>query len=285
MKPSFSLALSYLKNLGKKWILWLFVALDFIAIIVQIFIPSLMLPQSLFIGVAILGLLWAGFEVYLDLLLKIPGEARPLKPEIEILLEEGNEYSYEFEQYQLFEQYPDELEKLKNATLRNSVFNLRLRVENTGYVAVNILTIGGDIDMHHPFSFMVPNARNRDDTKISFPVLLDAKEKLPITLIDSIHPYSNFTDAQIAARTRKLRETKATVKVSIFVEVIDPAGEVHRYSSTHQVSILPLCDMYISHWKRINKNNLVSLALGVTSPESTGNHGDEDVSQSQDAKK
>ena len=279
MKPSFSLASSYLKNLGKKWILWLFVALDFIAIIVQIFIPSLMLPRSLFIGVAILGLLWAGFEVYLDLLLKIPGEARPLKPEIEILLEEGNEYSYEFEQY------PDVLEKLKDATLLNSVFNLRLRVENTGYVAVNILTIGGDIDMHQPFGFMVPNARNRDNTEISFPVLLDAKEKLSITLVDYIHPYNNFTDAQIAARTRKLRETKATVKVSIFVEVIDPAGEVHKYSSTHQVSILPLCDMYISHWKRINKNSLVSLALGVISPESTGNHGDEDVSRSKDAKK
>lgn len=279
MKPSFSLALSYLKNLGKKWILWLFVALDCIAIIAQVFKPSLMLPQSLFIGVAILGLLWAGFEVYLDLLLKIPSEARPLKPEIEILLEEGNEYSYEFEQYS------DKLKMLQDATLRNSVFNLRLRVENTGYVAVNILTISGDIDMHHPFGFMVPNARNRDNTEISFPVLLDAKDKLLITLVDSIYPYSNFTDAQIAARTRKLRETKATVKASIFVEVIDPAGEVHSYSSTHQVSILPLCDMYISHWKRINKNNLVSLALGVTSSESTDNRGDEDVVQSKVARK
>lgn len=283
MKPSFSLAWSYLRSLGKKWILWLFLVLDLIAVIAQIFIPSLTLPQGVYIGIAILGLLWAGFETYLELLSKIPSEARPLQPEIAIILEEGNEYSYRFrqdedvfsaEQLEFFRKAGamDKREKsVTETTLPISIISLHVRVENTGLVAVNILTIGGDIDLDEPYQFMVPEAYNRDNTLLSFPVLLKPKEKLPLTVKASIHPFSALTDAQVAARTRNLREAKATVEAKIFAEVIDPAGKIFKYRSAYQVSLLPLCDMYLAYWEQRNKRHLVKLATGETPPEPADN--------------
>jgi hypothetical protein len=291
MKPSLSLAWSYLKNLGKKWILWLFLVLDLIAVIIQIFIPSFALPQGIYIGIAILGLLWAGFETYLDLLSKIPSEARPLQPEIVIVFEEGNEYSYRFRQVEdifpldQLEFYRkvgamDEQERdLEETTLPKSFLSLHVRIENIGLVAVNILTIGGDIDLDKPYEFMVPEAHNRDSTTLSYPVLLKPKEKLPLTVVVPIYPFSLFTDAQVAARTRNLRETKTAVEATIFAEVIDPNGKIHKYRTVYQVSILPLCDMYISHWGQLNKKHLVALALGETSPETGDNQTDEHASQ------
>ena len=269
--------------MGKKWILWLFLALDLIAVIVQIFIPSLTLPQGVYVGVAVLGLLWAGFETYLDLLSKIPGEARPLQPNIEIVFEEGNEYSYRFQQVEdIFA--PGQLEnfrrvgaideqerEMREAVLPKSVARLYVRVENIGLVTINILTIGGDVDLDTPYQFMVPDAHNRDNTALSFPILLKPKEKLPITITVPIHPFIVYTDAQVAARTRNLRESKATVEATVFVEAIDPVGKIYRYRSAYQVSLLPLCDLYISRWEELNKKHLVALALGVTSSESADN--------------
>lgn len=275
MKPSFSLVWSYLRNLGKKWILWLFLALDLIAVIAQIFLPFLTFPQGVYVGIAILGLLWAGFETYLDLLSKVPDESRPLQPEIDVVYEEGNEYSYRFEtDDDTFS--PEEIKSFETTgvnkqkriaienTLPHSVIILHVRVENIGLVTVNVLTIGADLDAVKPYHFMVPDVYDRNNKKVSFPIRLKPKDKLLLKVVGSIFPFSGFTDAQIAARTRNLRETKAIVDAEVFVEAIDPAGKIYRYRSGYKVSLLPLCNMYISHWEQLNNKNLVALALGET---------------------
>ena len=64
----------YLKLIIKNWVLWLFFILDFIGLLIVYFIPDLKIPTSIYIGLAVFGLLWAGFSVYRDLEKKMPTE-------------------------------------------------------------------------------------------------------------------------------------------------------------------------------------------------------------------
>jgi hypothetical protein len=67
--------LQYIKLIIKNWVLWLFFILDFIGFLIVYFIPDLKISTSIYIGLAMFGLLWAGFNVYHELEKKIPLES------------------------------------------------------------------------------------------------------------------------------------------------------------------------------------------------------------------
>jgi hypothetical protein len=98
MKPTFKLFWTFLKELSKKWLLWLFLALDIAGAVIQILVPSLKPPQGVYLGLFVLGLILASFQTYLELLEKIPSRQRPLEPKISLFLVEGNEYFYGFQE-------------------------------------------------------------------------------------------------------------------------------------------------------------------------------------------
>ena len=285
MKPSFLLFWTFIKHLGKKWILWLFLALDLLAAVVQIFFAPINLPQGVYVGVFIVGLVWASFETYLDLLTRIPSEARPLQPDISIFFVEGGEYSYTLEQLsdilspeelKLLEYMQEEnaKEKTEVSTLPNAHITLHIKIENPGLVAVSLLTIGGNIDFNEPYQFMIPKVSNPDGTSVSFPVKLAPKELLHFHAAASIFPYSLLTDAQIAARTRKLREHRASIEAMVFAEAIDPAGKIYEYRAVHRISLMPLCNLYTSLWERLGRHDLVALATGETNSNVGGEIGE-----------
>jgi hypothetical protein len=139
---------------------------------------------------------------------------------------------------------------------------MHIRIENSGAVDVNILSLNGHIDFYDPYHFMVPDPTDPDGNSVSFPVALVAKNSLNFNLKVPIHPYILFTDAQVAARTRKLIVEKTLVATTISVEVIDPSGKFHRYQIDHKLSLVSLCNLFISYWKSISKEELVVLATG-----------------------
>jgi hypothetical protein len=246
MKPSLTLFWIYTKKLIKNWILWIFLVLDLIAVIVKIFIPFLKLPQSLYYLIALIGLIWAGFNSYLELLEKIPSEARPIKPEISIMSEEGNEYAYTFDQSMISElrkirkaeskegeEYTDPLLEL---SIPKSQLTYFARLENTGLVVVNLLTINARIDFDTPYRFMVPDVFLSEGTQISYPLLLQPKEILHLKIIDNIYKYSLLSDAQIAARTRILLEQKKILISQCLLNLLILKGKckvIKKYSAYH----------------------------------------------------
>src|SRR3989339_1061247 len=191
IKPSFALFTIYLKNLISKWILWLCLSIDFIAVIVQVFIPSLTLPHIIYILIAVIGLIWSGFLSYIDILAKLPKESTPVQPEpkLAVFLIEGNEYSYK-------------LSDTAKETRPTSNITIHIRVENIGDVKLKLLTVAGDFSdlgggYRNPLAFMIPNAYDPiNDKSIPFPLVLGPNDKLNLDIVDSIHPAPLLNDAQ-----------------------------------------------------------------------------------------
>jgi hypothetical protein len=252
MKPSINLFWSFLKILARKWALWIFLALDAIGAIIQLVVPSFHLPQGIYVGVSIIGLIWASFETYLDLLSRIPSESRPITPEISMFLIEGSEYEYELDVRG---------GSFATPTLPKAQVTIHMRVENIGYVAVNLLTIEGKIDFKGPHDFMLPHPYNPNGDTFSFPTTLNSKESVLVDMAAPIY-HTNLTEAQVAARTRGLIDNRQTANAKILIEAIDPNGKTYKYTLDAPISLVPLCQMYIKIWKEQNRYDLAKLALG-----------------------
>src|SRR5690349_11404576 len=56
--------IKYLQLILNKWVLWLFVLLDFVGVLVQIFFTNFTLPPIAYGIFAIIGFFWAGYQVY-----------------------------------------------------------------------------------------------------------------------------------------------------------------------------------------------------------------------------
>jgi len=253
MRPSLNLFWSFIKLLAHKWILWLFLALDAIAALIQLIIPSFKLPQSVYIGILIIGLVWASFETYLDLLSKIPDKSRPVAPEISIFFVEGSEYEYGLQQGS---------ESFTEKTSPIAQITMHMRIENTGYVDVDLLAISGDIEFNKPYNFLVPYPYRLDGSEFIFPVKLSPKESILVDIIAPIHPLGFLTDTQIAAQTREIIRQKKVAESKMFVEVIDSTGITFQRKINSSVSLVPLCQMYIAYWKKQKRNDLANLAVG-----------------------
>jgi hypothetical protein len=195
MKPSFQLFWMFIKEIGKKWMLWLFVVLDIVAVVVQIFVPSLKIHQSVYVGLFVIGLIWASFETYLGLLTKIPSKERPIKPDVSLFFVEGNEYIYEFD---------TTFGPVDELILPKTLLTTHVRIENTGLVDVKILSINGNIDFYQPYQFMVPDPVSSDNIPLDFPLNLESKNSLIVNITASVFPFNLLTAAQIAARSREL---------------------------------------------------------------------------------
>jgi hypothetical protein len=78
MKNAIAEILFYSRLIARKWFLWLFVFLDIVTLITQLFYPSLRLTQLIFFIITVVGFFWAGYRVYHDLAVQLP--AQPSKP-------------------------------------------------------------------------------------------------------------------------------------------------------------------------------------------------------------
>ncbi|OHB61378.1 MAG: hypothetical protein A2167_02905 [Planctomycetes bacterium RBG_13_46_10] len=78
MKNAVSNILIYTKLIVRKWVFWLFAALDIVALIAQLLYPTFRLPQLAFVLITLVGLFWSGYQVYHDIAAHLPSQ--PIKP-------------------------------------------------------------------------------------------------------------------------------------------------------------------------------------------------------------
>jgi hypothetical protein len=70
--------LIYTRHITRKWVFWLFAALDLVALIAQFLYPAFRLPQLAFLLIILVGFFWAGYQVYRDIAAQLPSQ--PIKP-------------------------------------------------------------------------------------------------------------------------------------------------------------------------------------------------------------
>jgi len=76
----------YIFALLKKWVLWIFFALDAIGFVIVYFLKQVDIPPIVYLSIAIIGVLIAGFLVYLDQTKKSLAITREVEQDREFLL-------------------------------------------------------------------------------------------------------------------------------------------------------------------------------------------------------
>lgn len=272
MKSSLSLILSYLKEIAKEWILWLFVVIDVVGLIVNFLIPSFSPPKWIFILLLVMGLIWSGYKTYYKLLMRIPDKDKPLEPKLSIKFRDGDEYSFGFFRNKLDSPLSNELaleEYLKDRDntqveicFPSSEMHLHIRIENIGLTPVDLLAIDSKSSLPPPFLFFgVTRYRSINGKEFNFPITLLPRGILLVD-VNVIPDTSILTPAQIAVRLKTLYDPNFTIQSSVFVEYLNLKREPIRINVTQQISFVSLCDLYFSHLKTINRNDLISLARG-----------------------
>ena len=276
---------TYLTLLFKKWVLWLFVVFSLIGLIADIVFPKLSLPLLLYGGLGLIGLLWASFQVYCELVAQMPDhlQALQLKPELALELVEGNEYTYllldlesssRYRVQRLMSRLEPESDdsKDKEYALPDALIVLHVRISNTGSIGVDVLSVHATYEEYkNPWIIMLPEPVDADGQAIVFPVRLDPGGIMLCDLRSNAHPKSYYNDAQFAARLSGVQqESPNPLKTTITVEAMDPAGSRSSFELVCEVATRPLKDLYITLWQEKNRSDLLRLA-----------HADEHIPASQ----
>jgi hypothetical protein len=254
----------FARSIAKKWFFWVSMAIEIAVLFLQIIIPGLTIPPILYGGIFLLGFFVANFQVYRDQQTKIPGSKLEISPIVQLEFEEGNQYSYRFEDWADYgEAMPiGRQPRARESTKPCSRITLHAVIRNSGVVRVNVLSVNGDIDFNGPFRFMVPSGRKSEGSHLDFPIPLEPKASLKVDIVASIYPSELLTDAQIAIRTRDLIQKNKKIPASVSVEFSDPRGTSHTISTKSDISLNPLCDLYVDNWRAMGKTDLANLATG-----------------------
>lgn len=152
---------SYLKTLMSKWVLWLFLILDCIGLFIASLTPSLSIPVQIFWAVAFGGLIWSGFQVHQENIKALSSFESVLvpntKPNLEIELVEGNEYSFNLSgNASLLRYTPTNLaEREEGEKLQNANLTMHLILTNRGSTKIDILSLNIHYkDLEIPWDFM-----------------------------------------------------------------------------------------------------------------------------------
>lgn len=78
MRNALADILIYSRMIARKWVLWLFAALDLVALAAQVVYPAFRFPQLAFLLIMLVGFFWAGYQVYRDIAAQVPSQ--PIKP-------------------------------------------------------------------------------------------------------------------------------------------------------------------------------------------------------------
>ncbi len=253
--------LFFLSLLSKKWILWLFLVLDLLTVAAQLVFPSLSLSHSIFLSIAAIGVIWAAYLVYNDLLIKFPTPQNNRSPEVSCYFVSGNEYSFQLQlRENLLDNKGEKSASESKTTVPWSFIYLNVTLQNTGHISVKVLSVDGNVDFRVPYHFMLPQGHDSSKQPLNYPFELKPHETINIVVGDPIQPTSYLTDAQIAARTRPLKIQRETTNFSVSIEFTDNSGKIYSKDISTSVSLLPLCDLYIAHWNHIGRIDLVDLA-------------------------
>jgi len=275
---NFSNLIEFLKKLIKEWIFLLMIGIDLLFVIVQLIFPKFSPPYFVYVIIAMVGIIWASYKIYRDVLARIPDkEIKPI-PKLRLSFVEGNEYSFrlgtlketdeerierkrKMKENPYYNEDKDLKIDIREDTLPYSLLSIFLRVENIGEIPVDILDVSGKIqEVNTPFEFMLSEPINSASHIVVFPVNIEPKRVFPITLSTSACPKMYLNEAQIASRIMQFCNNKKKINAELKLEYIGSMGKISNITESLSISLLPLCDLYISKWDKIGRLDLVKLA-------------------------
>jgi len=281
----------FITKVLKKWIFWLFLILDVVGMIVQYLFPQFYFPQFVYVILAIIGIVWASYDVYNELLndyQKIIVEhnlteiVRPLKSELSILAVEGNVYSFDLEEPQM-DKY--DLKKLEEDDKRQhhysedgvlfidgepfyyipKCFNqINIRIENTGEIQIDILAFGSrwskdkkgvflsSIDV---FDVMEDKLVVNNET-IKLPLTMKPGDIIVCSLQHYFYKESIRNEFQFAANLITLQEE---IYNNFSIDTLDTNKLRKVYSHLADISTRPLRDLYVAQWQKYSQHELLRI--------------------------
>jgi len=287
MSETMKILWSYIRKLIKKWIIWLSLAFFITGIIFEFVLDIEEIPSYIFWILAFLVFLWANFQVYKKLYInydvlekshrelekshkelkknhetlekKIPKKDRELiiKPELSIMLLEGNEYTF-----YLLEKATYIRRKIGNDyAVPDSLIELHFRILNTGTIDLDIISIESSYEyISLPWTFSPISIAKEKGDDLLFPRHLDVKEFLLCDLDSTITPQAGLNDAQFAARLVEINKKSKCIEFTVCVEARDSKGKIYKFSLEFEAALRPLVDLYINKWQEKNQNDLLRLS-------------------------
>ena len=279
--------LSFIKLLLKKWIIWLSLVIFVIGILFEFLLHIENIPSYIFWILAFVGFLRASFQIYKKLYIdyeklekdheqlekdheqlkkdheqlkmKIPKKDREIiiKPELSIMLLEGNEYTYSLSGESSYHRAKTE----KGYIVPDALIELHFRILNTGTIDLDIISIEVGYKKNElPWDFYhsaIPTERGKE---VSYPRHLDVNKILTCDISSHISPDGLLNDAQFAARLLRIDKIIPSIEAKIIVETRDLTKKIQNFSITNEVAIRPLLDLYIAKWQKEKHTNLLRLA-------------------------
>ena len=280
---------TYLKLLLGKWILWLFVALDVVGLVAHMVFEDLVLPLPLYWILAVIGLVWAGFEVYRQqnatiskLRAGLEGKGEP-KPELLLELVAGSEYDFDLlYEYSRLDEVGPGLGDTTGAKVDSSAAQhsppltarivLHAKVSNIGPIDVDVVDIGAEILRNYsPWKFGVSKAFEKGGSRMNFPLHLCTGDGFECDLKVRIWPQSFLSDARFASRLSDIRpkSNRAAIRCLLTAEAVDDSGNKHSFNGPADLGLGPLKEKYLKLWEDCGFSSLLRLARG-RSPDSEG---------------
>lgn len=271
----------YFLALLKKWLFWLFLILDAIALIIQFLDPRFRLEQIYYIGFALIGFAWSSFEVYRELLQAhrkvLPEKFNPISS-LAISFVEGNEYSvfidepYPYSNIQIvlnqierekLESHYDEygilfVDGKPYYQLPSAYIDMNLRVENSGDLSIDIIDIEKTVDLaYSPVRVFSDAAINENGKAVIFPKHIKSGEIFLVKARVSVSVGISQNPAQFAATFRQLT---TPFNATILFETLDSIGKNHSYGVKIKISWKPVIDLYINQWQQYYQKDYLRLA-------------------------
>lgn len=265
MSKTIKMLWSFAKLLIQRWLSLLIYYGTLIGAIFTFRILKVEIASFVFWILALIGLFWASFRVYKKMYIDYEGLKKKVtkkdlelivKPELSIMLLEGNEYSYSLskEATYLRQKIGDEY------VVPDSSIELHLRILNIGTVGLDILSIKSDFkDIEIPWTFWARAILKEKGNELSFPRHLSVKEILLCDLTSSISAEPGLNEAQFAAQFVKINKESKRIASEVKVEARDSKGEIHNFSHTFEAALRPLMDLYVNRWQEKNQTKLLYL--------------------------
>lgn len=244
--------LDYSFLLLKHWFLWVVLAMDVLAIIIALIVPSFVVPRQALVGLSLLGLFWASFQVFQHVVAQIPNYPHqpPPRPSLSVELIEGSEYSISLSRDGARQRLP------------NFRITLHCRIANMGSVRVHTLsiyasTVGSDL----PWGDQSSRPLDTEGRLLTMPRWLSPGEPpLCCDLVVDVSPPTAHNDAQFANELAWIGDSP--IKVTVQVETQGQATPTITFRAKAEIPVRPIKGAYLEYWKNHNYVDLLNLAEG-----------------------
>lgn len=272
MKSHLLIFKEYIILVCKPWFLWLFIAGDLIGLIVSIIYNKFFIPQPVFLIIALIVFVYAGYKVYYNIIISIPDKFKPGIPKLDIALIEGNSYNYSYakprinstqekKKSQKIKKIEYDFMKIAGGEMPKAKIVLNVRIHNNGDIPLNILSINPwfERDRDAPYRFTIPSVIDNNNSMIYYPVTIKANDIITCMIDFSIWPEDLQTEAQIAVRIFNMNRNNINNKLEISVEVSNLNNEIKEFKNKFTISLRPLYDLLFNYWKISNKQEILKL--------------------------